>query len=155
MIKDFDIHFKTKYTINNKTKCWEWNKPNTRGYGEYYIGNYRFERAHRFSYKIYKGKIPKGLCVCHTCDNPKCVNPDHLWLGTVKENNQDCIKKERHKYKSHPGEENFRAKLTEKEVIDIREKSLTGYKPKRLSSLFNICEGQIRDIISYRAWKHI
>jgi len=68
-------------------------QPNTRGYGEYYIGNYRFERAHRFSYKIYKGKIPKGLCVCHTCDNPKCVNPDHLWLGTVKENNQDCIKK--------------------------------------------------------------
>jgi hypothetical protein len=82
--------------------CWIWvgcKFPS--GYGSFSLrkdGLVVEQRAHRVSYILHKGDIPKGLFVCHTCDNPACVNPDHLWLGTHQQNNQDKVNKKRHAF---------------------------------------------------------
>lgn len=92
--------FKCIKIPNDKNHCWIWEKSKARkGYGQFYIGK-KALRAHRVSYLIFKGNIDTGLLVCHTCDNPSCVNPHHLWLGTNMQNSQDKIKKGRFKVNS-------------------------------------------------------
>lgn len=78
-----------------KNGCWLWTKTrNSNGYGQVKIDKKHWF-VHRASYTIFKGDIPCGLCVCHSCDNPSCVNPDHLWLGTRKQNSEDMVRKGR------------------------------------------------------------
>jgi hypothetical protein len=84
--------FHKKVLINEETGCWEWQ-------GQLWsnnYGKYRGQRAHRWSYEHFIGPIPAGMLVCHRCDNRKCVNPEHLWLGTYLDNNWDSINKGRH-----------------------------------------------------------
>ena len=76
-----------------KNECWIYGIGNN--YGDILINGKKI-KAHRFSYELHKGKIPKGMNVCHTCDIPACVNPNHLWIGTQKDNMQDKIKKGRY-----------------------------------------------------------
>lgn len=94
--------------------CWEWQATKTRaGYGNFFLMDGKKERntmSHRVAYKIYYLKDPEGFCVCHTCDNPKCVNPLHLWLGTMADNNRDKMLKG-HYYK---GQEHWAKKNPEK-----------------------------------------
>lgn len=82
-------------SIKEVNGCWEWQGSLTKsGYGRFAFKS-RTYRAHRFSYIIHKGDIKDKNIICHTCDNPKCVNPDHLWQGTIKQNTHDMIEKGR------------------------------------------------------------
>lgn len=105
--------------------CWLWqgrrNPP--LGYGQLRIGpegNQRSQAAHRIAWMLTNGPIPAGLCICHRCDNPPCVRPDHLFLGTYSDNSLDSVRKGR--AKQQHGESNLNAKLTQKWVTIIRER---------------------------------
>lgn len=83
-------------SIKKTDTCWLWkNAITNEGYGKFY--HKKYYSSHRYSWIIHKGKIPKGLCVLHKCDVRNCVNPDHLWLGTLKDNTRDMILKGRNK----------------------------------------------------------
>ena len=95
--------FYERTDLKDDTHCWNWNKwKDEDGYG-LMLFKYKRYRAHRLSWELFKGPIPKGLCVCHHCDNPSCVNPAHLFVGTQKENTQDMINKGRSKRIGVPG----------------------------------------------------
>lgn len=92
-LKEKDIEniddFKDEFFSNiDKTEtCWNWTKGTSRGYGIFFAG--KMIKAHRYSYLLHKGAIPKKMIICHKCDNPLCVNPEHLYAGTYKDNAQD------------------------------------------------------------------
>jgi hypothetical protein len=111
--------------------CWIWTgSTQVRGYGEI-ISNGKKIYAHRASYTVYKGDIPKGMYVCHKCDTVSCVNPDHLFLGTQRDNMHDMIRKGR----SGNGRKHPSTKLTEEEVLIIMA---SNEKTSFLSSKYNI-----------------
>ena len=78
--------------VNKTNECWEWIAGKSHGYGVFWI-NGKLLRAHRVAWSIYNGGIPEGLLVLHKCDNPACVNPDHLFIGTQQDNVDDMITK--------------------------------------------------------------
>lgn len=107
---DIKERFEKKYEPVTETGCWIWNASVDKdGYGYFHTKTVtrgaKMQRAHRVSYQMYKGSIPKGKVVCHTCDTPSCVNPHHLFVGTHKENMQDMVNKKRHG-NQHKGKNN-------------------------------------------------
>lgn len=132
--------------------CWIWTASKYKwGYGIFAIGNGRNEGAHRVSYAISKGPIPSDKYVCHSCDNPACVNPEHLFLGTSKENHQDSMRKGRHAF----GERFGRSKLTEGQVKKIISDYASGVSRKELSTRYGVSHVQIWYITKGRSWKHL
>jgi hypothetical protein len=77
--------------VEKTEKCWNWTGSTARGYGQFRNELLKMEKAHRYSYRLHKGEIPTDLFVLHSCDNPKCCNPEHLRLGTLKENSLDAV----------------------------------------------------------------
>lgn len=118
------------------------------GYGRFYLHNGRQVGAHRASYMAFIGDIPDGLFVCHQCDNPICVNPAHLFLGTPADNVADMISKGRNKFPSI----HFKAKLTEDQVMEIRQSTLSR---KELSAKYSISQGSLSQLINRKSWTHI
>ena len=113
--------------------------------------------AHRFSYEIYKGPIPLGMIVCHSCDNPPCVNPDHLWLGTCKDNNEDRAIKGRSckNPKMSKGRDHYYAKLTENDVVEIRKRRMSGEDLLSIANSYGVRKQTVWGIVKRRAWKHV
>jgi predicted XRE-type DNA-binding protein len=129
---------------------------NKGGYGqERSAGKVRL--AHRIAYCKAKNidiKQIDGLVVMHTCDNPPCVNPEHLRLGTQQENVDDMMKKGRHDFGGLVGEEHGKAKLTSEDVLRIRE--MVKFKSQtEVARLFLICQPHVSDIVLRRRWAHL
>ncbi len=133
--------------------CWIW----TGCYGNDGYGRFRYkgeQRANRSAYKLLVGEIPEGMCICHKCDNRACVNPEHLWIGSLADNVKDMFDKNRNK--PSPGEQNGQSKLTQENVTFIREH----YKPRcsvygaiALSKRFHVTKTHILQIVSGNRWK--
>ena len=138
--------------VNKTDYCWEWVAGKIKsGYGEYWSGE-KMVYAHRFSWEISNGKIPEGLCVLHKCDNPSCVRPSHLFLGTNLDNSKDAVLKNRIVF----GENHYKTKLTENKVRAIRDMYAAGNITQEvLGRLFGITFQSISSIINNKRWKHI
>lgn len=160
----FDIKFirafQARYSmIPGGSGCWEWNGPYDKdGYGVIKrLG--KTYRAHRVSFDIHKGKIPVGLMILHSCDNPKCVNPAHLSPGTAKDNSDDMIRKGRKAVvrgaEALRGARNASSKLTSLEVLRIRYRAAQGESQAALAREFNVSDAAISNIIRRVSWRHI
>ena len=132
--------------------CWDWRGCKINGgYGSIRIGYPKFY-AHRISWMIHYGEIPNGLCVLHKCDNPPCTNPDHLFLGTIKDNNLDAISKNRHQTLGKSGEKNHMSKLTKKQVLCIRDMVSSGAKHKDVAERYGISRSHVSTIVQHTCW---
>lgn len=115
--------------------------------------------AHRFAYELAHGPIPDGYLVCHTCDNPPCCNSAHLFLGTAKDNVQDCIRKNRrskHRRPYNTGDANTHAKLTEDQAKQILTLVAHGtYQQTELAKRFDVDKGTIWRLVHGHTWQHL
>lgn len=153
--------------------CWIWTAARSNhGYGQMGVAGLGMQSAHRLSYQLCTGEIPEapgfhGTCVLHKCDNPLCVNPEHLGLGTNRENIQDASSKQRmRKGATHPanlyanhilrGERAVGSIVTTAQVLKLRAMHASKkYTQKALALLFGIKVGHVHDIVRRHTWKHI
>lgn len=131
-------------------ECLEWTK------GGYQYGHFTRKGknylAHRVAYEVAYGKIPKGMLVCHTCDNRRCINPKHLFLGTIQDNSNDMKLKGR----QCRGEKSHTSKLSESEVIRIRNLHSTyGVISRKLAKEYGVTSSTINKIVNRKTWKHL
>lgn len=132
--------------------CWEWQgNRDSRGYGRFRLEG-KSIGVHRAAYILTHGPISADRVVCHRCDNPACCNPAHLFLGTTKDNVQDMIQKGRD---AMVGSANSNAKLTEPDVIRIREMAQTGMTYQAIADHFNVTISLIGKVVTRRMWNHV
>jgi len=132
--------------------CWEWLLSISGRYGMFCFNGTEY-KAHRISYIIYKDSIPFGMHVLHNCDNPSCVNPDHLFLGTAKDNMTDKTIKGRGRTR---GELSKCAKVSSEDVISMRQEYALGDTSySKLAKQYGLHTATIQNIITKRTWKHL
>ena len=145
--------FHSKYIVNEETGCWEWQDSlHGHGYGTLRVGN-KFKRAHRFSYEYYVNEIEKDMIIMHLCDNPKCVNYNHLKVGYQKDNIKDCIEKNR----KARGNKLPNSKLNDNQIVEIKLLLQNPYLglQKDLAIKYNVTQTLISRIKKNIAWSHI
>lgn len=135
--------------------CWEWTGAGRiGGSGHFNVGN-RYARAHRFAYEATYGPIPDGLVICHRCDNPRCVRPDHLFAGTVRDNMHDCRAKGRLGEKRRLGLANGSTKVTPEIARCIRAARVAGISRPILAQRYGIALATITKITANRHWTSV
>lgn len=156
--------------VDKSGECWLWTGAHTStGYGKINVDGIPV-LAHRLAWEMTNGTIPAGLCICHHCDKPQCVNPEHLFLGTHRENTADMIAKgrssaigvsgvanimQRRPEKRHWGEKNGHAKLSAETVSEIRTKYQNGSSKPALAAQFRVCRQHIGMIVRGKLWRHL
>jgi len=133
---------------NTDNDCYEWQAyRNKKGYGVFYTAGKSW-LSHRFAWTLKYGAIPEGMLICHSCDNPSCINWRHLWIGTNRDNLDDMLRKGR----SRQGEKHIDVKLTETDVLEIRADSRS---LRQLSKIHGVGYGVIGQIKRREIWTHI
>jgi|SRR6188508_111364 len=154
--QDYQEKLKEKLLKNIKIDgngCWIWQKSKHRqGYGNFCC-NRKVLLAHRVSWTIFKGNLDLEILVCHTCDNPPCCNPEHLFLGTDKDNSIDAFSKGR--IKRHKGENHARSKFKNEDIENIRSLKREGKTQKEISEMYSVTISAIKHILKKRTWIHI
>lgn len=148
------IEQRLKNYVETKNGCWNFlgNKDKD-GYGVFGYGRGTQLRAHRASFQFHKKTSIDGFLVCHSCDNPSCINPNHLFLGNAKDNTQDMIKKGRRANligSNHP-----LSKLSDIDVICIKQQRLLGKNLKDIANQFGITFQTVSEICKGKTWKHL
>lgn len=147
-----DVRFWSHVLKGAAGECWAWRgRLNYSGYGITGIGGRRNARAHRVAYELARGEIPPGLVVCHRCDNPKCCNPAHLFLGTQADNNRDRHAKGRSKNLDR-GELHPKAKLSGAQVNEMRRLRGEGWTQQKLADRFGVSRGNVSKIVNGRSY---
>jgi hypothetical protein len=151
-MKSIEERFWEKVDIGNVNDCWEWIASKRTGYGQFGIYKRRKSPfpAHRVSYELHFGLIPEGTLVCHSCDNPACVNPNHLFLGKDLDNARDRDQKGR---SNHAGEHNGNAKLTRKQVFEIIELRKKGLLHREIAQQFGVATNTVTQIVNGQRWR--
>lgn len=142
-----------KRIINLKTGCWEWVGTKIKqGYG-HISWNGKQTRVHRLSAYLWMNfDFNKNLEICHKCDNPACFNPEHLFVGTHKDNAKDMINKNR----QARGEKIANSKLTEKDIVEIRDLYKSNlFFQKEIAEIYNVSLILIKKIINFKIWQHV
>lgn len=146
-------------------KCWRWTgTPDKDGYGRMKLSGH-MERAHRVAHELFVGPVPPNRLVCHSCDVPSCVNPDHLFVGTALDNSRDCVRKgriangDRSSSRLYPelltrGERVNTAKLTEVQAVEVRERAAAGELYTSIARDFGIAHVSVSAIVRGAHWKH-
>ena len=138
--------------VDEASGCWNFiGCTNSVGYGRITYDS-KLTTAHRLSYQAFVGPIPNGLFVLHKCDNRACVNPDHLFLGTQRDNIMDMIAKGRKVAGGVRGARHHAAKLTEPDVMDMRK---SGKHYAELAAEYGVSGSTVCDVISRRTWRHV
>jgi len=146
-----------KMSAPSDNECWAWKYGTFKkrgGYGQFSYNSIP-SYAHRVSWELVFGEIENGLCVLHKCDNPPCCNPNHLFLGTRADNNEDMENKGRSVKRGALGEKNINAKLTAQDITNIKRLRKTGKPRKEVAALFDVSIATISRITSNKAWKHL
>ena len=138
--------------VDRSGECWVWTGWRTcKGYGSIRL-NGKNAAAHRVSWEIHNGPIPGGLFVLHHCDNPPCVRPEHLFVGTAKDNTHDMIGKSRHAH----GERHHARKLNPESVRAIRARyAVGGVSMASLAAEYGVWLLSIQNVIHGRTWRHV
>lgn len=157
MSQDYLINLEKKYNkyVIKQDGCWDWKGCKINGgYGSVRIG-YPKIYAHRASWILTNGEIPKNMLVLHKCDNRSCTNPEHLFLGTTRDNVMDAVKKGRHPTIGKSGANNHMAKLTPEEVIDIREWVSKGFTGREIAERYGISASHVHTLAQRACWRTI
>lgn len=152
---DWRSRFWSKVDMSNREGCWEWQGAISKnGYGSFGL-NGRAQTASRLAYWIANGEYPGKQFVLHKCDNRKCVNPAHLYLGDVKQNSKDMVDRGRWRGGDSSGSKNGNAKLTEADIVEIRKLIAAGYNNKQIAKTFGVTHQMISKIRLGHFWKKV
>lgn len=145
--------FWSKVDVGRYESCWTWRELTTAtGYGRFFISGPNFSaKAPRVAWAITHGTCPGHLCVCHKCDNPACVNPEHLFLGDRKDNLSDAAVKGR----VARGGRHGGSKVNETQVAEMRKLHASGVSSSALAITFGITHSNVRCIVTGKTWKHV
>jgi len=150
-----EMHFWSRVNILRGNLCWEWTGPlNNWGYGRAKLSTIKTQIASRVAWILTSGVTPpKGVLVCHKCDNPKCCRPDHLFLGTPSDNSQDRENKSRGR--DVKGRNHHHAKLTNENVRDILKMRSEGLFLREIAEKFKVTIATISYVTTGKTWTHI